>query len=64
MNNISLRGSINSNDFDLLCLVMETGIDSLLMKHLQFPFQQRKIYEYSTPHREYKISDDISAEIQ
>jgi hypothetical protein len=45
MSQVILRGSINFSDAEILCLAMETGIDSLMLKHLQYPFQQRKVYE-------------------
>lgn len=37
--NILLRGSVNTSKHELVCLVMETGIDSLTLKQLQYPRQ-------------------------
>jgi hypothetical protein len=39
--NIIKRGSINHSKAEIVCLAMETGIDSLSMKHLQYPFLHR-----------------------
>ena len=43
---------------------METGIDSLLMKNLQYPFQHRKVYEESAQIKSKVISDELTQEIK
>jgi hypothetical protein len=42
MDNIVLRGSYNSSDVDIICLALETGIDSIFLKELQYPLLMRK----------------------
>ncbi len=41
MANVALRGSRNAGN-PLTCLVLETGIDSLLLKNTQYPIQYRE----------------------
>jgi hypothetical protein len=64
MSNIVLRGSTNASEVELVCLAMETGIDSLLLKSLQYPYAQRRQHEYSSNFRKKQISDRMSEEIQ
>ena len=64
MGQILLRGSLNCADAEILCLAMETGIDSLLMKNLQYPFQHRKVYEESAQIKSKVISDELTQEIK
>jgi hypothetical protein len=57
MNQIILRGSINYSNSEILCFAMETGIDSLLLKNLQYPYQHRKVYDESPQVKSKIISD-------
>jgi len=48
MSNIVLRGCKNVSEIEVIVMAMETGIDSLLLKGLQYPYSQRHQHEYST----------------
>ena len=64
MSNIVLRGCRNVSEIEVIAMAMETGIDSLLLKGLQYPYSQRHQHEYSTQLKRKQISDKASEEIQ
>ena len=57
--NVVLRGSINASG-DVTCMALETGIDSIFMKNMQYPFFQRKQYEYTSQRKMKEIREEVS----
>jgi len=64
MSNVVLRGCTYVGTKELICLSMETGIDSLLLKSIQHPYTQRHQHEFSSYPRKKQISDKLSEDIQ
>ena len=60
MSNIVLRGSVNASSSEVICMAMETGIDSLMLKSLQYPYSQRRTHDYSSLISRKKISSKLS----
>jgi magnesium-transporting ATPase (P-type) len=42
MDNVLVRGSRNVSGHELLCVVMETGIDSMLLSTVKYPYLSRE----------------------
>lgn len=59
MDNIVLRGSSNASEVDVICLALETGIDSFFLKSLQYPLLLRKNWEYSREMKSKRLSNEV-----
>lgn len=45
-------------------MALETGIDSIMLKNLQYPFQHRKTYEREATVQARRISEELSEEMK
>ena len=60
--NIALRGFLLYGTADVVCMALQTGIDSIMMKSLQYPFQNRRVSLFPQPNK--PISEDATEEIK
>ena len=61
---MAFRGSVNCTPASLICMALESGIDSIMLKNLQYPFQHRKTFEREATVKARHVSEEVSDEIK